>query len=470
MDEQKLRQDFYDEIVSMKAEGRTWREIGLHFGLNANTVRKRWERIRDSQKEDPYGISPEELEGFFEHGNKATVVGRVHSIGDLLSIFDVDEDEWLITNAVVETWEMGRKKETRRIIYGADGKIQEGSFSVDTGEVNPQTLFKCKAWLVRKMPILIRPMIQPINLNFKLEYSPKPPRSGALCVALVLGDMQIGYERDLDTGYLNPYHDRIAMDVALQIARSYPFTDLIINGDYMDFSEWQDRFARSPEHNQTTGASLREGCWWLGMYAKACVNARRRYVQGNHEIRIPNYIDKMIPAAHDLRNGFDWEVPPALSVPGLLALDTLGYEWIDGYPDNRIWLNDGVVVEHGNKVSGVPGGTARKMAEKDYSTVFNHIHRAEKASRLLEQRNGIKQVQAVSAGCLCRIDGTVPGSTKESNWQHGVSVVYYDPESKHHAIEIIEIRDGLAVWGGEVFEGQDNSEQIAEEIEIRGIV
>jgi hypothetical protein len=48
-------------------------------------------------------------------------------------------------------------------------------------------------------------------------------------------------------------------------------------------------------------------------------------------------------------------------------------------------------------------------------------------------------------GCLCYLDGRVPGVKQKQNWQQSFALVHYDPNGWHHTVEEVKVyprRDG----------------------------
>jgi hypothetical protein len=59
-----------------------------------------------------------------------------------------------------------------------------------------------------------------------------------------------------------------------------------------------------------------------------------------------------------------------------------------------------------------------------------------------------KTIYGFSPGCLCKIDGTVPGS-KGRGWQQGVGIVYYNGADHH--LDAVPINSGKALFDGKRF-------------------
>jgi len=97
---------------------------------------------------------------------------------------------------------------------------------------------------------------------------------------VVLADPQIGYGKNHITNALDPFHDRAALDVALQITRQINPDTVVINGDWLDMSEWSDKFTREPGFFFTTQPALFETHYWLQKLRRTLPKARIVYIEG----------------------------------------------------------------------------------------------------------------------------------------------------------------------------------------------
>ena len=111
---------------------------------------------------------------------------------------------------------------------------------------------------------------------------------------------------------------------------------------------------------------------------------------------------------------------------------------------------------HGETASGRPLKTADKILEERVtSVVFGHVHRREMATK----RTEAGEVFAASPGCLCRIDGAVPGSTERHNWLQGIVVVDAGPPM---SLSFVAISDGVASFRGKQYHGRDRVDELIE--------
>ncbi len=283
--------------------------------------------------------------------------------------------------------------------------------------------------------------------------------------AVILPDVQIGYRRDMVTDKLDPFHDETAIDVALQITQQFD-PDLIVNiGDFLDFPEF-GKYQQEPAFQRTTQAAINRGYDFLCEQKANAPRADIKVFEGNHDRRIQNKIVDHAMNAFGIQKAKLPDSWPVLSVPYLLRFEELGVEYLGGYPANSYWVNDRLVVVHGNKVRS-NGSTA--MAEVDderVSVIFGHIHRIEQQYKTRNVRGGYRINSATSPGCLCRIDGTVPSTkgsvdefgrpmTRYENWQQGIALVEYEEGDGPFSIEVVPIFDGVATWRGNTYKSED---------------
>ena len=278
---------------------------------------------------------------------------------------------------------------------------------------------------------------------------------------MVLPDIQIGYFVD-GRGNLHATHDEAALDVALQLIRFVRPDRIDLVGDNADFPELS-KYRLAPTFVRTTQATVdRTALLVAQLRAAAGDECEIRWLEGNHEARLSNYIMDNARAAFGLRVGNLPESWPVLSIPNLCRLDEHRVEYVPGYPANETWINDRLRVIHGHQVTS-NGSTAHKyLANERVSTVFGHIHRREWAERTRRTRSGSRTILALSPGCLCRTDGRVP-STKggvdldgvpipsTEDWQQGVAVFTYEEGDGRFVPEQVPILNGWTVYGGREF-------------------
>ena len=233
-------------------------------------------------------------------------------------------------------------------------------------------------------------------------------------------DLQMGFSWKNRYQYLEPMHDRKAMDAVVNLIREIKPHYVILLGDMLDLAPWSTRFPRKPEYKQTTQPVIDEMHWWLADIRSVAPGAKIVYMAGNHEERMHKAMVEKLPEATYLAKAF--QDAPALSIRNLLRLDDLHIEYVGPYGEDW-WLWDRVRITHGTKVRSGGGATAVAIAKTArWSEVYGHVHKVEMMQKTFHGPFGRNVITAMSPGCLCRVDGTVPGVNLNPDWQQGCGV------------------------------------------------
>lgn len=279
--------------------------------------------------------------------------------------------------------------------------------------------------------------------------------------ALILPDPQFGYRRDLYTGELDPFHDLRALSVALQISELIRPDLSIWLGDVLDFAPF-GKYVQEPTFALTVQPTLETTYEYLAKFA--ATSRETRFIEGNHDVRLQNYIVQNAKAAFGIKRAgappAEW---PVMSVPFLLNLDQLGIKYVGGYPAGATYINDNLAAIHGTRIGNKTKSAASMIVEDErVSVVCGHVHRIETRYRTRNSRGAPKFSMAHTPGCLARIDGAVPsvkggvdafGHPVKSweDWQHGLSVIQYQEGDGKFALETIPIFEGNALYRGQEF-------------------
>lgn len=278
-------------------------------------------------------------------------------------------------------------------------------------------------------------------------------------VAVVLPDPQIGFRFYQDNLEYDPFHDLRAMELALQLVHEIQ-PDVIVNlGDFLDLPSLS-RFTQEPTFRATMNQSIQAGYEFLASQRANSPSSQIILIEGNHEFRLNRYLYEKAPELAGLTQGGTGAA--VVDVPYLLNCDSLDIEYIAGYPVAEWYLNDQLKFKHGDCVSGA-GKTAAKVVENEsVSTIFGHVHRIETAYKSTHGRYGQSTKFAHTPGCLCRVDGAVPGVhagtsqgrplVKYQNWQQSISLVYYTDDEVLN-IENLPFNNYQTFYNGRIYEG-----------------
>lgn len=214
-----------------------------------------------------------------------------------------------------------------------------------------------------------------------------------------------------------PYVDYKALSIALQIAQDAKPDTIFLGGDVLDLTEWS-KYQQRPEFAAATQDALIKVHRLFVTLRRMFPNAQIIYQEANHEKRLPDYLLQNAKAAFNLRKADEPESWPMMSVPYMLALDSLDVEFLGGFPSNPKWLSEDLQVKHRAKGRG-PLSVARN---ERYSTIYFDNHRIESQYQTYNSADGPHTYGVFGIGALCLLDGT-PGQN-----------VAYDPKGKQTSI------------------------------------
>jgi hypothetical protein len=457
--------------------------LGQHFGISTSAAWRAYTKHYTKRKEQRGAIEhtrPDEDFGLVDNldgiktgehvsvhtdgHNQATVTNMpnsmIHTIEQLLSYCEIDEEVWKVEKPEVTAWP-GWRKAKQIDLKWVDG-LQTG-FVKDSGSIATSQLVRVFARLVRRHPIPVFPHLQPIQPTHTYDRPDPIYFTGNIKTTLVVADSHVGFRRaGPGLTRLDPFHDRQAMDTAYRVAEAVQPDEIVIVGDKLDLPDWSTRFHRQPDIHLVTQPALIELHWWLARMRAMLPGARIVYLAGNHEKRFSTMIEAHIPAAYKLKSVDDLDGWDQFSLPKLLGLDGLGVEYIEHYPQGSYFISDELETEHGSISRKGQGDTSKAIMRSRSNSVFSgHIHRPELVSGI-DRRGGVNSpIQAICPGCLCRLDGSVPGhDPKNQEWAHGVGVVRSHEPSGFFNAELHRILDGITIVGGELIQGVDYTDQL----------
>jgi hypothetical protein len=446
-------------------EGLTWTQIYARYPNYAQSrLRSQARRYRNSHpNEYPKFYTPDAPidqppgQTFTENGNTATAESlstSIKTLDDLIRACGVDTNVWQVDTWSAKAYTGWRANKKKNLTF-VDGKI---SGTVKDGGIITQPLWSVTAKFVKIIPTPLTPVITPITTTLHYAAPTTPQSITQPYRVIVFGDNHIGFQKNTKNGKLLQFHDRRMLDAICKAIAHYRPTHVIINGDFLDLAQWSHNYVKEPEFYWTTQPALLEAFWWLNRIKERAPHATIVYLEGNHEARLPAYIQEHLPEAYQLQGMLDTR--PVMSVEHLLSLRQLGVQWVDGYDENRATMSLGARLEftHGN-IARAPGNTAKAVLENAVKwRIFGHIHRSEMASKTLT--NG-HTISAVSFGCCCHTDGRVPGSSNDSQWQKRFGVVEYDGEHDP-VVEVIPFRnDNTIHWRSQKYVGRDCVDELA---------
>ena len=393
--------------------------------------------------------------------NKKTITAprgdQPMSLEELLALFKVDESVWKVDRFLPNSWPIGAKLEEKDIEF-VNGVMT--GYVKSSGDISTKRLYQAKAWLSRKELVPSTIPIHKIEVRIRKTKQRKPKETTVKQV-LVLPDPQFGFLKEINQSGAVPLHDRVALDAVHQVALEINPDELVWAGDILDLSEWSTHFVLRPEFQMTTQAALIEAAWNIGNLKVSLPFAKHVAMIGNHDDRLEQYMIRNMKQVYRIRPADQLHLGSMMEIDNLLGLSRMGVHYVGKYPDGEWWLNEYLKVVHGATARTRPGATASAIIQNaTVNQIFGHIHRQEIVSERIVGQTEDRPIWAASSGCLCHLDGRVPGSTKDRNWQKGAMLVQYDSTGFVGFPEFIRIHDDTAIFRGNSFKGRDRFEDL----------
>jgi predicted phosphodiesterase len=211
-----------------------------------------------------------------------------------------------------------------------------------------------------------------------------------------------------------PYHDKRALETAVQYAQNNKPDFILLNGDIVDFHQLS-YFEKDPTRKNIVQE--------LEMLRGFLVNLKTFFPKtkiifkvGNHEERYDRYLMQAAPVLYHL---------PEIRLKSILKLDELGIDYVG---DKRVISYRKLNIIHGHEYRfsiSNPVNPARGIFLRTHkSTLAGHFHQA---SEHTENSIDSDVIGCWSTGCLC---GLHPQWLPLNKWGHGFA-------------EITGLKDGL---------------------------
>lgn len=238
-----------------------------------------------------------------------------------------------------------------------------------------------------------------------------------------------------------PYHNSRIINCSLEIAdylkHQNRLKSYIINGDLLDCYAIS-KFVKNPQRVLEFQKEINLGKEVLKTISDVVgVATKKYYTEGNHEYRIQT--DKKINA-----HLYSLEM---YSIPNLLSLDDLGFEWV---PFGKKIKRKNYVIYHGDIARKHSSYTAKAELENNgMSGITGHTHRG--GIFYKTDMKGITKHMEGFCACKDKVGDEYIKGTK--NWQPGFSVVYENQRTGQFQFIPIEYKDGGCIFEGKLFKG-----------------
>lgn len=212
---------------------------------------------------------------------------------------------------------------------------------------------------------------------------------------LVIGDVHL------------PFHDRVTIELAIEMARRRRAVGVLLNGDLLDCHELS-RFDKSPLDPRYVD-EVQMGRQFLAYVRHRMPKAVIVWKDGNHEERAQSYLFSRAPALFGL---------DVLTIPHLLDFAGFGVEYVT---DRRVIHAGKLNIIHGHEYRPTiqtPVNAARGLFLRAKSVAMtNHFHQV---SEHHEPNINGKPQGAWSVGCACHLS---PFYMPLNRWSSGFALV-----------------------------------------------
>jgi len=236
-----------------------------------------------------------------------------------------------------------------------------------------------------------------------------------------------------------PFHSQRAYNIMLEVASYVGVKRIYIKGDFADFYNLHQHGAKDPRIFKSLEDEVADTRFALNELDHLFPDARKYYVEGNHEYRLARYIQNK---AADLF-GF-------ITAQQLLEIEGRpNWSWHRYWPDQKLQVMDTDLYLRHEPLASTALATLKKGM---CSLSWGHTHRIEEA-----------RVKGLINELRCWSDGWLGDKRKDEvfgyvkghfSWQMGFTIVLIDPHTNQWEYDICEIsEDFTTVFQGKMFKG-----------------
>ena len=221
-----------------------------------------------------------------------------------------------------------------------------------------------------------------------------------------------------------PFEDKRAVGVAFNFCREIQ-PDVIVIHEVHDFYAIS-KFSRDPRRLNSLQEELDEVEIYLAKLRKACPDAKIKFLNSNHLMRLKKYIWNHAAELSSLR---------ALELPNLIPFDRYGIDFSD------VYVHGDVLFKHGTRVHKFSAYTAKnEYTDEGMSGASGHTHRVGLFCRT--ERGGV--YDWMECGCLCDLTPEYMEG-KVADWQHGFGMGIFEPDG-NYILHPFRMKDYRIIW------------------------
>lgn len=238
-----------------------------------------------------------------------------------------------------------------------------------------------------------------------------------------------------------PYEDKRAYQLMLDVCSETVHPDAIyILGDYADMYSINGH-GKSPGINLKLKDEIYEVHQRLQELCDLFPDAKKVFIEGNHEFRLARYIQKNCPDLFDL-----------VTIPDILKLDEYGFEFIPYGPNQQAQILNSRLYARHEPISGglhVAHGTVTKAMK---SIIFGHTHRIQESQIVSIDGENYRGISSGWLGDKDHEDEVFHYVKNHHQWALGFSIVTVLDDGTWFN-QLVHIIDYKCVVDGYIHEG-----------------
>lgn len=272
--------------------------------------------------------------------------------------------------------------------------------------------------------LAISATVRPLNIEVPPPVLSTRSTDGTI-TAVLYGDSQGKHE------------DPTVMSIVRQIIYMLKPALIVHMGDLLDCYSIS-RFDKDPAVLWTLQDEIDAARVHLAQTRQVSTQSRMVLLEGNHEDRLRRMLWGMKGESAVLNRLTAFQ--KNITWPVLLDLENLGVEFVPYGKHSQFSFLPKFLLKHGDRVTQHSAYTAAaELRHHNRSGASGHTHRLG-----VHYRNDHVWIET---GCTC---SKTPDYVADPNWQTGLVVLTFDAETGAVAPELVEIRNGLAMFRGNV--------------------
>lgn len=247
-----------------------------------------------------------------------------------------------------------------------------------------------------------------------------------------------------------PYEDFRALELAIDVFQDQDITNLIINGDFLDFYTLNAYGPKHPDVQESLETELFWGEETLDWIIKKLPGVKITFILGNHEFRLERFILDKCPMFYNL-----------ISLHKQLKLKEKGIEWV--HYNERYQLGDSNCFVQHSPPSYSENSAATSLKKKiDQDHIWGCTHRPDSYFRTGASGNVYSSYclgWLGDKGIMQKLQREMPQNKRvfaytknHETWGRSIALVGVDG-MQHHVQHIIIKPDYTCMVGSDIYEG-----------------